>query len=103
VSAYQKQYGQRERPSAGGEGRASCRAHVSLGITVNEPALELQARADGAFSLITDLSARDYSGKRVLETYEFQPFLEKRHSQIRTRREGTLDHPPSRCWMNWHV
>jgi hypothetical protein len=99
--AYQKQYGQRERPSARGEGRASCKPHVSLGVKVNEPALELQARADGALFLITDLSARDYSGKRVLETYKFQPFLEKRHSEIGTGREGTPDHPPSRCGMNW--
>jgi len=87
--AYQRHYDQRGRPSAGGQGRLSWKPHFSLEVTVNEPALELQAQTDGVFPLITNLSPQDYSAKRVLEIYKFQPFLEKRHSQIKTWQEVT--------------
>src|ERR1019366_8509586 len=33
------------------------------------------------------LAEKDYPAKRVLEIYKFQPFLEKRHSQIKTYQE----------------
>ena len=37
--------------------------------------------------MITNLAEKDYPAKRVLEIYKFQPFLEKRHSQIKTYQE----------------
>jgi transposase len=41
-----------------------------------------QKRADGVFPLITNNQTK--SAKEILETYEFQSFLEKRHSQIKS-------------------
>jgi len=56
---------------------------------VDRQALDEQALTDGVFPLITNLEADDYNAKRVLEIYKFQPFLEKRHSQLKTWQEVT--------------
>ena len=42
---------------------------------------------DGVFPLITNLDPETHPAKRVLEIYKFQPFLEKRFSQIKTYHE----------------
>jgi transposase len=86
---YQKHYDQPGRPGLGHPGRLSWKPHFRLEVTVNETALQLQAGTDGVFPLITNLSPQNYSAKRVLEIYKFQPFLEKRHSQLKTWREVT--------------
>ena len=85
--AYRKHYCQRGRPSAGRKGSLSWEPHFSVSVGVNEQAIELQSRTDGVFPVITNLSPEDYSAKRVLEIYKFQPFLEKRHSLIKTWQE----------------
>jgi transposase len=87
--AYQKRYGQRGRPAASRQGRLSWKPHFSVWVGVDEQAIEIQSLTDGVFPIITNLSQEDYSAKRVLEIYKFQPFLEKRHSQIKTWQEVT--------------
>jgi len=42
---------------------------------------------DGVFPLITNLDAKIHSAKKVLEIYKFQPFIEKRHTQLKTYQE----------------
>jgi transposase len=87
--AYQRHYGQRGRPSASRQGQLTWKPRFSVLVSVNEQAIELQSRTDGVFPLITNLNPEDYSAKKVLEIYKFQPFLEKRHSQIKTWQEVT--------------
>jgi transposase len=87
--ACQKHYGRRGRPSAGCKARLSWKPQFSVLVSVNEQAIELESRTDGVFPIITNLNPEDYSAKKVLEIYKFQPFLEKRHSQIKTWQEVT--------------
>jgi transposase len=87
--AYKRHYGQPGRPSASGQGRLSWKPHFSVLVSVNEKAIELQSRTDGVFPIITNLKPEAYAAKKVLEIYKFQPFLEKRHSQIKTWQEVT--------------
>lgn len=51
--------------------------------------MDLEASTDGVFPLITNLDPKTYKAKKVLEIYKFQPFLEKRHSQLKTWQEVT--------------
>ena len=63
--------------------------YFSASFNVDRQALEQEALTDGVFPLITNLQEADYSAKRVLEIYKFQPFLEKRHSQLKTWQQVT--------------
>jgi transposase len=84
---YRTHYRQRGRPTASQKATRSWSYHFSLRFGAKEEAIKLQARTDGVFPMITNLAEEDYSAKRVLEIYKFQPFLEKRHSQIKTFQE----------------
>lgn len=80
---------QRGRPKKGQTGQLHWEPYFSVHFQVDQDAVEQEARTDGIFPLITNLEAKDYSAKRVLEIYKFQPFLEKRHSQLKTWQELT--------------
>ena len=56
---------------------------------VRADAIAQEEKVGGVFPLITNLDTARYRAKRVLEIYKFQPFLEKRHSQIKTYQEVT--------------
>jgi transposase len=86
---YRKHFDQRGRPKASQKSRLSWNLHFSLGFGVDELALDRQSQSDGVFPLITNLDSQNYKAKKVLEIYKFQPFLEKRHSQIKTWQEVT--------------
>jgi len=86
---YRTHYRQRGRPTASQKARQSWKDHFSLRFGVKQEAIKLQSLTDGVFPMITNLAEEDYSAKRVLEIYKFQPFLEKRHSQIKTWQEVT--------------
>lgn len=85
----QTRYQRRGRPSATTKGKASWNNHFSLRFEVNQQRLEAESLTDGVFPLITNLEEKEYPAKKVLEMYKFQPFLEKRHSQIKTWQEVT--------------
>jgi hypothetical protein len=85
----QTKYRQRGRPATGQKGTPTWRPYFSVGFAVNQSAVQLQSLTDGVFPLITNLSPQDDPPKKVLEIYKFQPFLEKRHSQIKTWQELT--------------
>jgi transposase len=85
----QTKYRQRGRPATGQKGTLTWRSHFALRFAVNQTAVELESLTDGVFPLITNLSQQDGPSKKVLEIYKFQPFLEKRHSQIKTWQELT--------------
>jgi transposase len=59
----------------------------SISFCPNDQAIEIQAKTDGVFPLITNLDIGEYQPAEVLNIYKFQPFLEKRHSQIKTYQE----------------
>jgi transposase len=86
---YQKHFPKRGRPTGSQKGQWSWKPYFSVCFKVDRQALDQQALTDGVFPLITNLEADNYSAKRVLEIYKFQPFLEKRHSQLKTWQEVT--------------
>ena len=47
-------------------------------------AIRDSAATDGIFPLMTDMSPERMSALDVLSTYKYQPFLEKRHEQLKT-------------------
>jgi len=49
--------------------------------------MKSEMTTDGVFPLITNLDAKTHPAKKVLEIYKFQPFLEKRHTQLKTYQE----------------
>lgn len=79
----------RGRPKKDEAGRLSWKTLYSITFAVRHEVIEREEKADGVFPLITNLDATGYRAKRVLEIYKFQPFLEKRHSQIKTYQEIT--------------
>lgn len=60
---------------------------ISFGQKLDE--ISQEEKVDGVFPLITNLDPEKNKAKRVLEIYKFQPFLEKRHTQIKTYQEIT--------------
>jgi len=59
----------------------------SITFSLNKEAVNQEEKTDGVFPLITNLDTETYPSKKLLEIYKFQPFLEKRHSQIKTYQE----------------
>jgi len=86
---YQKYFPKRGRPKAGQKGQLSWEPYFAVSFQVDRQALQQEALTDGVFPLITNLDPAAYPAKRVLEIYKFQPFLEKRHSQLKTWQELT--------------
>jgi transposase len=86
---YQKHFPKRGRPKGTQRGQLSWTPYFSVSFNVDRQALEQESRTDGVFPLITNLEAASYPAKGVLEIYKFQPFLEKRHSQLKTWQEVT--------------
>lgn len=84
-----RKYHQPGRPSGAQKGTLLWTTEFCLTFNENQQAIQLQALTDGIFPLITNLAQKDYSAKKVLEIYKFQPFLEKRHSQIKTWQQVT--------------
>ena len=53
-------------------------------VTLDADAIKASAAADGVFPLITDLPAERMTPLDVLSIYKYQPFIEKRHEQLKT-------------------
>ncbi|MEJ2743685.1 MAG: IS1634 family transposase [Gammaproteobacteria bacterium] len=77
------------RPKKDETGELSWKTLYSINFGVRQEAVKQAEKVDGIFPLITNLDATQYKAKSVLEIYKFQPFLEKRHSQIKTYQEIT--------------
>jgi len=86
---YQKRFPRRGRPTGSQKGQWNWKPYFSVSFNLDRQALQEETLTDGIFPLITNLEADRYSAKRVLEIYKFQPFLEKRHSQLKTWQEVT--------------
>ena len=76
------------RPSSNQRGQRIWIPYFSLTFQVNQDALNKEALSDGVFPLINNID-KSHRPKQILEIYKFQPFLEKRHSQLKTWQEIT--------------
>ena len=56
-------------------------------VSLDAEAIKAAAIADGVFPLITDLPAERMSPLEILSIYKYQPFIEKRHEQLKTAAE----------------
>jgi transposase len=74
------------RPKLGAVGTKAFSRFFSLGISVDEDAIVEDSLDDGVFPLITNLGEA-YDAKDALNIYKYQPFLEKRHSQLKSYQE----------------
>ncbi len=79
----------RGRPRKDETSQVTWKKIYSITFGVQAEAIAQEEKVDGVFPLITTLDAARYRAKRVLEIYKFQPFLEKRNSQIKTYQEVT--------------
>ena len=78
-------YLKRGRPQATTPKKSVSKKYFTVSFEPNRPRLAQEKLADGVFPLLTNL--KDHSPKKILETYKYQPFLEKRHSQLKTYQE----------------
>jgi len=70
------------RPQAATPKKSIYKKYFILSFAPNRQRLTQENLTDGVFPLLTNLN--DHSPKKILETYKYQPFLEKRHSQLKT-------------------
>lgn len=84
---YERIYLRKGRPTEDSPYRISWKQVFSLSFSVDQDAVREEEKTDGVFPLITNLDPQTYPAKKVLEYYKFQPFLEKRHTQIKTYQE----------------
>ncbi|HEX04228.1 MAG TPA: IS1634 family transposase, partial [Bacteroidetes bacterium] len=84
---YKRTYQKKGRPTKDTPRKITWKHVYSISFWVDGEAMSNEEKTDGVFPLITNLDAKTHSAKKVLEIYKFQPFLEKRHSQLKTYQE----------------
>ena len=84
---YQRVYQKKGRPTKDTPKKVTWREVFSISFGIDKDAVNEEEKVDGVFPLITNLDPATHPAKRVLEIYKFQPFLEKRFSQIKTYHE----------------
>jgi transposase len=57
-------------------------------VTLDADAIKASATTDGIFPLITDMPKDRMSPLDILSIYKYQPFVEKRHEQLKTAAEA---------------
>jgi len=56
-------------------------------VTLDQESIRTSAAADGIFPLITNIPVEVMPPLEILSTYKYQPFIEKRHEQLKTAAE----------------
>jgi len=84
---YKRKYQGKGRPTEDSPSKVTWKLVYSISFDVDKDAESEEAKTDGVFPLITNLPTETYPAKKVLEVYKFQPFIEKRHSQLKTYQE----------------
>ena len=84
---YKYAYQKKGRPTKDTPKKITWKHMYSISFGVDKEAVSNEEKTDGVFPLITNLDPETHSAKKVLEIYKFQPFLEKRFSQIKTYQE----------------
>ena len=81
---YKHTHQQKGRPAKGRKGKITWKQVYSISFGINKRAVSEEEKTDGVFPLITNLDSKTHSAKKILVIYKFQPFIEKRYSQIKT-------------------
>ena len=84
---YKHVYQKKGRPTKNAPKKVTWRQVFSISFGIDRDAVDDEKKVDGVFPLITNLNPETHPAKRVLEIYKFQPFLEKRFSQMKTYHE----------------
>lgn len=84
---YKRVYKKKGRPTKETPSKITWRHVFSVSFGIDQDAVNEEQKTDGVFPLITNLDPNTHPAKRILEIYKFQPFLEKRFSQIKTYHE----------------
>jgi transposase len=84
---YKYVYQQKGRPTKDTPKKVTWKEVFSISFGIDPDAVDAEAKVDGVFPLITNLDSKTHPAKKVLDIYKFQPFLEKRFSQIKTYHE----------------
>lgn len=84
---YQRLYQKKGRPTKDTPYKIAWKHVYSLAFAIDADAMKVVETTDGVFPLITNLAVETHPAKKVLEIYKFQPFLEKRFSQLKTYQE----------------
>ena len=84
---YKRTYQQKGRPAKDSPSKITWKQSFSISFSVDKSAMSEAEKVDGVFPLITNLDPETYPATKVLAIYKFQPFLEKRHSQLKTCQE----------------
>lgn len=84
---YVRIYERKGRPTEDSLYHLSWKQTFSISFSVDKDAVDAERQTDGVFPLITNLDSKTYPAKKVLDIYKFQPFLEKRHTQLKTYQE----------------
>jgi len=84
---YKRKYQGKGRPSKDSPSNITWKQVYSISFGVDQDAVSEDEQTDGVFPLLTNLDREAYPAKKVLEIYKFQPFIEKRHSQLKTYQE----------------
>jgi len=53
-------------------------------VSIDEKTLRASAAADGVFPLVTNIPSQQLPSAQLLQIYKYQPFIEKRHEQLKT-------------------
>jgi transposase len=84
---YKRKYQNKGRPTEDSPSELTWKQLFSISFAVDKDAVSEDEKNDGVFPLLTNLDPGKYSAKKVLEIYKFQPFIEKRYSQLKTYQE----------------
>jgi transposase len=84
---YLRTHQQKGRPAKGSKGKITWKQVYSISFGIDKRSVSEEQKTDGVFPMITNLDPKTHSAKKVLEIYKFQPFIEKRYSQIKTYQE----------------
>lgn len=84
---YKRTYQKKGRPTKDTPKKITWKYVYSISFGVDQDAVRKAETTDGVFPLITNLDPTTHPAKKVLEIYKFQPFLEKRYSQLKTYQE----------------
>lgn len=72
------------RPRAGDPVRVVRQSVWSLDVRVDERVWRMERRIDGVFPLVSNLDRIKFPKKEILSIYKYQPYVEKRFSQLKT-------------------
>jgi transposase len=84
---YKRKYQSKGRPTKDSSSHITWKQIYSISFGVAQDAVSKEQKTDGVFPLLTNLDNQIHPAKKVLEIYKFQPFIEKRYSQLKTYQE----------------